>query len=78
MLKIDRYIYTCHRNIVSLNHNKSAYRAPRSIHINKWTYTFREQINIWYDYYTNECKVKRRQTLIDIGTVVCRLGVDTV
>ena len=43
MLKIDKYIYTCHRKIVSSTHDKNVYSAPHTIHINKWQYKFREK-----------------------------------
>ena len=46
-------MYTYHRNIFSSNHNKNYQRKPRTIHISKLQYNFREKINVWYAYYTN-------------------------
>ena len=50
---MDKYIYMCHGNIVSSNHNKISYSAPRTIHIYILQYNIREQISIWYAFFTN-------------------------
>ena len=53
MNKMNKYIYTCHSNIVSSNHNKNTKNVPPTIHIYKWQYKTRYQINIQYEYYNN-------------------------
>ena len=53
MIIIDKYIYTCHRNIVNSKYNKKSYSAPHASHIYKTLYKIRRQINIKYYYYTN-------------------------
>ena len=52
MIKVDKYIYTCHRNTVSSNHNKTSKSAPHTIQIYKWQLKTREKINLRYVYYT--------------------------
>ena len=62
-MKIDKYIFTCHNNIVSSNLSKK-YSALHTIHIYKWQYKSRKQINIQNDYYTNTYLVLIRNILI--------------
>ena len=53
MIKSDKYIYTCHRNIIGSNNNNNSQISPRNIQIYKLQYKVREQINIRYSHYTN-------------------------
>ena len=53
MIIIEKYVYTCHTDIVSSNHNKNGQSAPHNIHIYKLLYNMIKQTNIRYVYYTN-------------------------
>ena len=50
---MDKYIYTCHRNIVIPNSSNNVYSAPHNLHIYECLYKIIKQMDIRYDYYTN-------------------------